>query len=67
MASLKKSRRMSWAGNAARVGGEEKCVQGLGKDTRRRLLEILAADERIKLHKMLGWKWHGLGSSCSGQ
>ena len=48
-------------GNAARVGGGEKCVQGLGKDTRRRRLKTLAADERIKLHKMLGWKWHGLG------
>jgi hypothetical protein len=52
---------MSWAGHAARMEGEEKCVQGLGKDARRRHLKTLAVDERIKLHKMLGWKWHGLG------
>ena len=52
---------MSWAGHTARMGGGEKCVQGLGKDTRRRHLKMWAVYERIKLHKMLGWKWHGLG------
>jgi len=58
---LIKSGRMSWAGHAARIGGEEKCVQDLGKNTRRRHLKTLAVDEKIKLHKMLGCKWHGLG------
>ena len=28
-----KSRRMSWAGHVARMGGEEKCIQGYGGET----------------------------------
>jgi len=28
-----KSRRMGWAGHAACMGGEEKCIQGFGGDT----------------------------------
>jgi hypothetical protein len=28
-----KSRRMSWAGHVARMGGEERCIQGFGGET----------------------------------
>jgi hypothetical protein len=31
-----KSRRMRWAGHVARMGGEEKCIQGFGWETRRK-------------------------------
>ena len=46
-----KSRRMRWAGHVARMGGEERCIQGFGGETRRERdhLEDPGTDGRIIL------------------
>ena len=53
---------MSSAGHAARMGREEKRVQGvLARKHEDATRKNLAVEESIKLQQMLGWKWNGLG------